>query len=214
MTRRFTLVVPAATLAAALLLPAPAARAHCDSVDGPVVVDAKAALAKGDVAPVLKWISAKQEAEVREAFQRTLAVRKLGAEAQTVADTAFFETLVRLHRETEGAPYSGLKKGGNEPMFIGKLEAGLASGSVDDFAKLVGEHAAAGIKGKFATALEARKKADGTPAEGRAYVAAYVDLMHYTKAIVEAVHAEGGHAGHAGGAAPHVAAKAAGHTCD
>lgn len=208
MNPRPFLLVSAAALAAALLVPAPAARAHCDSIDGPVVVDAKAALAKGDVAAVLKWISAKQEGEVREAFRRSLAVRKLGADAQQLADTAFFETLVRLHRETEGAPYTGLKAGGNQPMFIGRLEGALASGSVDEFAKMVGEHAASGIKSRFARAFEARKKAEATPTDGRAYVAAYVDVMHYTKAVVEAVHAE---SGHAHGAAE---AKPAGHTCD
>lgn len=201
-------LVPAAALAAAILLPAPAARAHCDSVDGPVVVDARAALAGGDVAPVLKWISEEQEPEVREAFRKALAVRVLGADARSVADTSFFETLVRLHRGTEGAPYTGLKKGGNEPMFIGKLEEALSAGSVDDFAKLVGEHAAAGVKTRFAKAFEAKKKAGATAAEGRAYVAAYVDLMHYTKAVVEAVHAEGAKAHGAAHGAP------AGHTCD
>jgi hypothetical protein len=201
-------LAPAAALAAALLVSAPRAEAHCDSLTGPVVVDARSALAKGDVAPVLKWISAPQEAEVREAFRRTLAVRKLGPDAQEVADTSFFETLVRLHRETEGAPYGGLKKGGDEPAFIGRLEAALAAGSVDDFAKLVGEHAAAGIRGRFAKAHEAKKTAEGSPAAGRAYVAAYVDLMHYTKAVVEAVHAEAGGHGAPG------AAKAGGHTCD
>ncbi len=210
MNRFASLAFPAATLAAALLVSAPVAEAHCDSVDGPVVVDARAALGAGDVAPVLKWISAAQEPEVRDAFQRTLAVRKLGPDAQQLADTAFFETLVRLHRETEGFPYTGLRKGGSEPAFIGKLETALSTGSVDDFAKLVGEHAAAGIRAKFATALEARKKVDRTPAEGRVYVAAYVDLMHYTKSIVEAVHAEKGTNGTPGGAR----AKAPGHSCD
>lgn len=210
MRSRNAFLVPAAALAAALLLHAPAASAHCDSVDGPVVLDAKAALAKADVAPVLKWVSAKQEPAVREAFARTLAVRKLGADAQLVADTSFFETLVRLHRETEGAPYTGLKPSGGQPMFIGKLDGALASGSVDDFAKLVGEHAAAGVKTRFAKAFEAKKKAEATPADGRAYVAAYVDLMHYTEAVVAAVHAEGGHAGHAeGGEAKAAGAKPA-----
>lgn len=205
-----SLVFTTAALAAALVLAAPAAEAHCDSVEGPVVVDAQAALAKGDVAPVLKWISAAQEPTVRDAFQRTLAVRKLGPEAQQLADTAFFETLVRLHRETEGASYTGLKRGVKEPAFIGNLESALASGSVDGFAKLVGEHAAAKVKEKFATALEAKKKADASPADGRAWVAAYVDLMHSTKAIVEAVH--GGAGAHS---APHAAgAMASGHTCD
>ena len=208
--KRTTLpTLAAAAFAAALLLPAAPAAAHCDSVEGPVVVDAKAALEKGDVAPVLKWISAAQEPAIREAFQKTLAVRKLGAEARDVAETAFFETLVRLHRETEGAAYTGLKRGVKEPAFIGQLESALTSGSVDAFAKMVGEHAAAGIQGRFSKALAAKKTADATPADGRAYVAAYVELMHYTKAIVEAVHAE--HAGPAAHAAP---AKGAGHTCD
>ncbi|MBP7675368.1 MAG: hypothetical protein KBB14_03525 [Thermoanaerobaculia bacterium] len=210
--KRTTLpTLAAAAFAAALLLPAAPAAAHCDSVEGPVVLDAKAALAKGDVAPVLKWISAAQEPAVREAFGRTLAVRKLGAEAREVADTAFFETLVRLHRETEGAAYTGLKSGVKEPPFIGQLETALGTGSVDAFAKMVGDHAAARVREKFAVALEAKTKADASPADGRTYVAAYVDLMHTTKGIVEAVHGGGG--AHPAPAAPH-ATKAAGHTCD
>ena len=208
MTPRALALATAASLAATLLAAAPRAEAHCDSMTGPVVVDAKSAIAKGDVAPVLKWVSARQEAEVREAFRRTLAVRKLGADAQQLADTSFFETLVRLHRVTEGFPYTGLKAGGNEPAFIGRLESALSSGSVDDFARMVGEHAASGVKGRFAKALEAKKEADASPAGGRAYVAAYVDLMHYTKAVVEAVHAEGGSHG-----APSAAAGGE-HTCD
>lgn len=204
-------ILAAAALAAAILFPALPAAAHCDSVEGPVVVDAKAALEKGDVAPVLKWISAAQEPAIREAFRKTLAVRKLGAEAKEVADTAFFETLVRLHRETEGAAYTGLKSGVKQPAFIEQLESALASGSVDSFAGMVGEHAAARVKEKFAVALEAKKKADASPADGRAYVAAYVDVMHSTKAIVEAVHGGGAHAAPAPHAAP---AKAGGHTCD
>lgn len=210
MKKNATHVLTTAALIAALLLAAPAAEAHCDSVEGPVVVDAKTALGKADVAPVLKWISASQEPEVRDAFQKTLAVRKLGPEAQQLADTAFFETLVRLHRETEGAAYTGLKRGVKEPAFIGNLESALSSGSVDGFAKLVGEHAAAKVKEKFAVALAAKAKADTSPADGRTYVAAYVDLMHSTKAIVEAVH--GGSAGHA--APPAHGPKASGHSCD
>ena len=53
------------------------------------------------------------------------------------------------------------------------------------------------MKTRFAKAFEAKKKADATPAAGRTYVAAYVDLMHYTEAVVAAVHAEGAHAAEA-----------------
>ena len=45
-----------AAVALALVLGAPRLAAHCDTLDGPVVTDAREALAKGDVAPVLKWI--------------------------------------------------------------------------------------------------------------------------------------------------------------
>ena len=79
-----------------------AARAHCDTLDGPVVADAKAALQKGDVEPVLKWVRADDEKEIREAFAKTLKVRGLGDDSRDLADYHFFETLVRSHRAGEG----------------------------------------------------------------------------------------------------------------
>ena len=111
-----------------LLAVPPVAWGHCDTLDGPVVVDAKTALAKGNIAPVLKWVPAAGEKEVREAFARTLAVRKAGKEAQDLADTWFFETLVRVHRASEGAPYTGLKAGGAEEETIVAADKALASG--------------------------------------------------------------------------------------
>jgi hypothetical protein len=41
------------------------AHAHCDSLDGPVLLEAKAALAEGDVTPLLKWVPRDHEAEIR-----------------------------------------------------------------------------------------------------------------------------------------------------
>lgn len=187
---RSPLAALALAASALLLAPRPAA-AHCDSLDGPVVLDAKAALASGDPTPVLKWVGPEQEAEVKQAFQKALGVRKLGGEARDLADTYFFDALVRLHRETEGAPYTGLKPGGNLPVFITRTEAALASGSIDDFARLVSEHAASGMKERFHKAAEAKKAAGKSVADGRAYVAAYVDLMHYVEGVVGAVHAQG-----------------------
>jgi hypothetical protein len=112
--------------ALALILIAPqAARAHCDTLDGPVVADARLALAKADVTPVLKWLQADDEQEVRESFARALAVRKLGPEAQSLADTHFFETLVRIHRASEGAPYTGLKAAGTVEPVVAKADQAL-----------------------------------------------------------------------------------------
>lgn len=77
--------------------------AHCDGMDGPVVKAAKKALESGNLNLVLIWVQERDEATIREAFQKTLAVRKLSNEAKELADMYFFETLVRIHRAGEGS---------------------------------------------------------------------------------------------------------------
>lgn len=99
-----------AFLTALLCLPL-LAYAHCDTLDGPVVQTARESLEKSDITPVLKWVQVKDEKEIRAAFDKALAVRAMGPEAKELADMYFFETLVRIHRAGEGAPYTGLKPG-------------------------------------------------------------------------------------------------------
>src|SRR5687767_11622153 len=100
---------PKSVVLAILIVIAPAAFAHCDWIKGPVVADARTALARADLTPALKWVTAADEAELRRAFDRTLAARATSSEARDVADQWFFETLVRIHRATEGEPFTGLK---------------------------------------------------------------------------------------------------------
>lgn len=87
---------------------------HCDSLDGPVVTAARHALDHDDVDLVLPYVPAEAEAEVKNAYDRTTRARPQGAEAREIADLWFYETVVRLHRAGEGAPYSGLKPAGLE----------------------------------------------------------------------------------------------------
>ena len=82
----------------ALLLTPSAAAAHCDTLDGPVVKAARAAIAANDVTLVLRWVKPEHEGEIRTAFNQTMRVRTGGADAQALADRYFFETLVRVHR--------------------------------------------------------------------------------------------------------------------
>src|SRR5512136_2711206 len=91
------LVVASMVLTAGLVLPVRAI-AHCDTLDGPVVKDARKALAEGKVTRVLKWVKAKDEGQVRAAFRKALAGRGSGAKVRRAADMRFFETLVRVHR--------------------------------------------------------------------------------------------------------------------
>jgi hypothetical protein len=187
----------AGLLSSMLFLLPPLVWGHCDTLDGPVVTDAKAALAKGDITPVLKWIPAKEEAEVREAFAKTLAVRGKGREAQDLADTWFFETLVRLHRASEGAPYTGLKAAGVEEATIVAADTALANGKVDELVKLVVEKVEHGIRHRFEETSAKRKHAEHGVEYGRAYVAAYVDFIHYGERLYQDAanppsHAHGG----------------------
>lgn len=176
----------------ALALPAQAL-AHCDTLDGPVVADARIALDKADITPILKWVKADDEREIREAFTRTLAVRKLNTEAKEMADTFLFETLVRIHRAGEGAPYTGLKAAGTVPPPIVKADQSLEKGNVDELAKAIGNHAEAGVRERFKQALEAKKHAGESVAAGRDFVEAYVTYVHYVEGVVAAVHTETHH---------------------
>lgn len=179
----------AALAATAALLGTPGeALAHCDTVDGPVVVDARAALDAGRVDRVLKWVSAEHEAEVRAAFDRTIKVRKLDETARALADTYFFETLVRLHREGEGAPYTGLKPTGSahEPG-AEAADRALEAGSPDKLATAVASRVQKGIRHRFTRVVQLRKHAERSPEDGRKYVAAYVDYVHYVQGVHLAV---------------------------
>jgi len=162
-----------------------AALAHCDTLDGPVVKDARAALDAKDVTPVLKWVSHSKEGEIREDFQHALGVRALGAEARALADHFFFETVVRVHREGEGAPYTGLKPAGTavDPA-IAASDTALETGSVDPLVKLLTAEVDEGVRHRFAQAAEARKHAAESVEKGRQYVAAYVDFMHYAERLL------------------------------
>jgi hypothetical protein len=61
--------------------------AHCDGLDGPVVKAAQKALETGNVNLVLSWVQKDDEAEIRKAFQKTIAVRKLSPEAKELDET-------------------------------------------------------------------------------------------------------------------------------
>ena len=85
---------------------------HCDTMDGPVVTACKMALKMENVNYVLPFVPKESEEELTRAFNKTLKARKLGKDAEEIVDLWFFETAVRLHREGEGAPYTGLKPAG------------------------------------------------------------------------------------------------------
>lgn len=195
-------VVALAALVVGLFL-AGAVFAHCDTTSGPIIPEAKAALERSDISPILKWIKKDNEAEIRAAFAKAVAVRAKGPEAKELADQYFLETLVRLHRAGEGAPYTGIKDAPVEPI-VAMADKALAEGSADEMIEKISGHMAAAIKVKFNKALETGKNKDKSVEAGREFVEAYVIYMHYVEGIHAAIMSAGAHqAETTGGAATH-----------
>lgn len=173
-------VTPAVLVLCLFGLPADAL-AHCDSIGGPVVAAARAALEARDVTPALKWVRPTEEQAVRLAFEQTLAVRLVNATARDLADRYFFETLVRLHRFGEGEPYTGLKDETTIDPLIERVDKAVASGDVDDLVAVLTHDVEAGIRERFALVRARQKTAQASVEAGRHYVEAYVDLIHYVE---------------------------------
>ena len=181
-----------------VLLYASIALAHCDTMNGPIIPEAKAALEKGDVTPILQWVSENDEAEVRTAFSQAIAVRSLGPQAKDLAARYFLETLIRLHRAGEGAPYNGLKDEPVEPI-VAMADKALADANSDEMIKELSAHMAEAIQAKFNKVLAARVDRYKNVDAGREYVEAYVTYVHYVEGIHSAMLSAGGHQ-HAGAA--------------
>jgi len=168
------------------LTSAPSAWAHCDTLDGPVVSAAKRALDSGDIHLALVWVRKDDEAEISSAFQRTRNVRKAGGEAKALADTYFFETLVRVHRAGEGAAYTGLKPAGTVEPPVAAADKALASGKLQPLASLIAQRMEKGLHGHFNRVMD-KKRYDPKDVEaGRAYSSAYVEFVHYAERLYEA----------------------------
>jgi hypothetical protein len=177
---------------------------HCDGLDGPVVTVARKSLETGNVNLVFPWVRAEDEGEIRKVFDQARSVRKLGAEARKLADTHFFETLVRIHRAGEGAPFGGLQPAGRDlGPAVPAADKALENGSIEQVEKLLTDAIRGGVHKHFDAALS-RSKFDPDDVEaGRAYVEAYVPYIHYVERLWQAAQGAGHahandqhHAGH------------------
>lgn len=193
------LVLPAFLIALAL---APmSAEAHCDAVDGPVATAAVKALDTGNVNLVLPYAPGEAEAELGAAFEQALAVRSKGPEAKALADRYFMETVVRLHRAGEGAPYTGLQPVGTDfGPAIPAAEMALETGKIDELTAHMANQVTQGVAERFKETA-AHRTATKEPvsaadvAAARERVSAELAFIGYVEGIYLATksgtHAEG-----------------------
>jgi len=163
---------------------------HCDSLDGPVVTAARAALDAGDVDLVLPYVHRDGEAEVREMFARTLPVRAAGGDAKDVADRLFFETVVRVHRAGEGAPYTGLKPAGlSEGPVIPLAEEAVRTGSPDGVVGFLGEALTQELTRRLDRVKALAPARERSVEDAREYVEATLGFEVYAHRLYEAMRA-------------------------
>lgn len=176
-----------ATISAALLFAAGPASAHCDGEDGPVISSARQALDTGNVNRVLVWVQHTDEAQIKDAFRKALEVRQLNPSARELADHYFFETLVRVHRAGEGAPYTGIKPAGRklDPAVVAGDKA-LETGSVEPLAKLLTHAVHTSVGGQFKDVMAKKNFKPDDVAAGQEYVKAYVEYIHSVERIYAA----------------------------
>ena len=170
---------------------------HCDSLDGPVVIAAREALEREDVDLVLPYAPADDEEEIRNAFELAMKARVQGPEANEVADRFFFETVVRIHRAGEGAPFTGVKPAGLDvgPV-IPLAEDAIASGSGDALTGFLSNVLHEEVEHRLARVLELKARAAAGLPEAREYTSAMLGLQVWSHKLYVAMKAsphEGGH---------------------
>jgi hypothetical protein len=174
---------------------------HCDSLDGPVVRAAREGLDREDVEIVLPYVQEAGEGEVRAAFDLVIKARTQGPEAREVADRFFFETVVRVHRAGEGAPFTGLKPAGLDvgPV-IPLAERAIESGDVTDLAQFLAGSVQREVAARFAEVIDAKAHVGEGIGAARRYVSAMLALQVWSHKLFSAVHAAAHEAdGHARG---------------
>ncbi len=168
------------------------AYAHCDTLDGPVVIDARIALENKDVTPVLKWVNRDNEKVIKEAFNKALAETAQNPKGKEAAEMKFFSDLVRIHRRGEGASFEGLKPAGEVEPIVKAADESIEKGAIDELNKKITE----GTEERFSRVIATIKHKDESVEAGREYVEAYVDFMHYVEKLYNFVSKSGGHHEH------------------
>lgn len=179
-----------AVVAIIVMLPTTAS-AHCDTMDGPVINDAKKAIEENNINYIAKWVSPEEEAELNKLFNEVMDVRHECPKAQNLADKYLYENLVRIHRAGEGAPYTGIKPEGT-PMEkeIIAADKSILEESLIPFEGVVDAEKIAELEESFKKVMETKNFDVNDIDAGRKYVEAYVTFTH----LAEGKHAEEGEA--------------------
>jgi len=148
------------------------------------------ALDADDVDLVLPFVPEEGEADVRATFAACQSVRGLGDNAQELADRLFFETVVRIHRAGEAAPYTGLRPAGLDvgpviPLAERAIEVGSAEPVADYLTGVLHDE----LKRRLEKVNALAAMRDRSVPDARSYVDAMLGFQVYSHQILQALHA-------------------------
>jgi Family of unknown function (DUF6448) len=159
---------------------------HCDTLDGPVVKAAARALEESEAALVLPYVPQQGEDEVREAFAKTIELRRQGDQARDLAERYFFETVVRIHRAGEGESFTGLKPAGlDQGPVIPAAERAIETGSAEDLVAVLCDVVTQRATDQLRTVMHLKDEADGDIQANRKYVSAMLGLQVWAHKLYE-----------------------------
>jgi hypothetical protein len=139
---------------------------------------AKKALETGNVKFILPYVPKESEDEVIAAFNKVLPLHQQANGAHEVADMFFFETVVRLHRAGEGAPYTGLKPAGlDEGPVIPIAEKAIETGSAQELKETLTHIIADEVENRFEHMQHLKQHADDSVDDAREYVESMLGLQ-------------------------------------
>lgn len=159
------------------------AASQCDSYEGPVIKDAIKALENNEVNLVMKWVTAEQETEITNLFNKTYALKSQDKDVYEIIEKHFFETLVRFHHESEKASFTGLKYSESTKQIFQMTDTALQEDDIENFIIKMDDHLNKVIREKYRKVAQLYKVKDHSVVQGRAFVEAYVDYTYTIEAI-------------------------------
>lgn len=164
--------------------------AHCDTMEGPVVKDAKKAFEANNVNHVLKWVKAENDNEVKSAFNLAMKVRPLNADARQLAENYFYNVLVRIHRAGEGAPFTGIQPSGMPiDERVKTADKSIETGNFKPLESIIPKDRVPELKKRFNKAMAMKNYDVDNVQAGREYIESYVQFFKYAEG--EEGHAHG-----------------------
>ena len=122
-----------------------------------------------------------------------MKIRGKGENVKEIADLWFFETVVRLHREGEGAPYTGLKPASDEGPVIPIVEQAIEDDDPTDLEDFLAGELNEEIEERLNNLISLKDYDEDDVPAAREYIEAMFEFTLYSHHLYEYIVSDIGH---------------------